>query len=406
MRHPRSLAALAALALLAACADGPTEPRAEVPQPASQVEGYPVHGELRTGWIHGPGGDPLEVTFQVIDGRAVFEGDIDLGPAEAVPATREALVGPPGRKDGAIINGTNRRWGGGSVAYEISTSFSSTQRQTILDAISYVQATTPGVTFYAKGSYTSDWVRFVPSTGCSSAVGRQGGRQDINLATGCTWGNTVHEILHALGMWHEQSRCNRDTYVEIRLYNVQSGQTHNFNKQCTGSTDVPNNRYDEGSIMHYGPYAFSSNGQPTIVSRRGLDYLMGQRSGMSGDDVYTIDWMYPPPITGFTVTYPGGTPNLNWNAVRNAVSYEVNFVERYYENDYERGVTEQEYRTRIATTTGTSAQDPWNTYTGVDRCDYSSWYTIIEYSYYYEVIATFPSGLKKYAWADAQVGQC
>ena len=136
-----------------------------------------------------------------------------------------------------------------------------------------------------------DYVRFVRSNGCASSVGKVGGAQLVYLADGCSTGNTIHEISHALGMWHEQSRCDRDTYVRIVWENIASGYDHNFDKECAGASDVFG--YDEGSIMHYGPTAFSVNGLPTIVSLRGLDRLMGQRSGLSGTDANTIDYMYP-----------------------------------------------------------------------------------------------------------------
>ena len=46
----------------------------------------------------------------------------------------------------------------------------------------------------------------------------------INLAPGCVPANepgtTIHEILHALGFDHEQSRKDRDDYVTINLPNI------------------------------------------------------------------------------------------------------------------------------------------------------------------------------------------
>ena len=42
---------------------------------------------------------------------------------------------------------------------------------------------------------------------CYSYVGRNGGVQNINLAEGC-WDKPIikHEILHALGFFHEMTR--------------------------------------------------------------------------------------------------------------------------------------------------------------------------------------------------------
>ena len=55
---------------------------------------------------------------------------------------------------------------------------------------------------------------------CSSYIGMIGGRQDISIAPGCTSLIPVHEIFHALGRWHEQSRPDRDNFITINLNNV------------------------------------------------------------------------------------------------------------------------------------------------------------------------------------------
>jgi N-acetylneuraminic acid mutarotase len=62
--------------------------------------------------------------------------------------------------------------------------------------------------------------------------------------------------------------------------------------------------YAEGSLMHYGTHAFSVNGLPTIRSKRGLDHLMGNRSGYGSTDISTVNRLYPAVFVAGWTTKP------------------------------------------------------------------------------------------------------
>lgn len=51
--------------------------------------------------------------------------------------------------------------------------------------------------------------------------------QTVSLDSGCLSGGlpgtAIHELLHALGFFHEQSRTDRDDYVIINYSNIQPG---------------------------------------------------------------------------------------------------------------------------------------------------------------------------------------
>jgi hypothetical protein len=74
----------------------------------------------------------------------------------------------------------------------------------------------------------------------------------------------VHELLHALGFFHQQSASNRDEFVKILWQNIKSGTEHNFNKYTANVVTDYGVEYDYSSVMHYSRKAFSRNNMDTI----------------------------------------------------------------------------------------------------------------------------------------------
>ncbi|XP_059208269.1 high choriolytic enzyme 1-like [Centropristis striata] len=156
---------------------------------------------------------------------------------------------------------------------------------------------------YAMNSFhSSTCLRFVPRTnqydyismekraGCFSSLGRTGGRQVLSLGQGCLYHGIIqHEINHALGFQHEQTRSDRDYYVRINWGNINSNMAFNFYRHSTNNLNTP---YDYSSVMHYGRTAFSINGRDSITPIPDPNVQIGQRKGMSYWDIKRINLLY------------------------------------------------------------------------------------------------------------------
>lgn len=152
------------------------------------------------------------------------------------------------------------------------------------------------IRFVKRTSMDKDYISIENrAAGCSSVVGRVGGRQVVNLQSpDCFifFGTSLHELMHVAGWKHEQNREERDNFVIIRTNNIEPGREQNFDKAKPGQTTAFGVGYDYASVMHYSAVAFSKNGQPTIEAKTRTNQMMGQRDGFTKLDIQKINRMY------------------------------------------------------------------------------------------------------------------
>jgi hypothetical protein len=315
---------------------GQDDVRASDAEMAADNEGLLSSGDVRTGFISGITFETKAVQYQVVDGLAIFEGCICLGTVEEMERSAGLVQTSAAADDsvahGVAITGAAYRWPNVLMPYEIDSALPNEQRVT--DAIAHWQANT-NVRFVertaANAAQYPNYVRIFRGDGCWSYVGMQGGKQDLSLADGCGFGATVHELGHAWGLWHEQSREDRDSYVTINWQNIQAGMEHNFNQHISDGDDI--GPYDYGSIMHYGMYAFSKNNLPTIVPKQ-AGVTIGQRNGLSAGDIAAVHHIYRTLHYNLAVSLVYSTPHS-----KNAWAYFTGLGWRKVHPDAPAGVT-------------------------------------------------------------------
>ena len=261
-------------------------PATPSPPAFSQTAAVAPETGLRTAWFRG-----RNVSFHVRNGIGIFEGDIEFGPVgllePARPESKET------RREGVAIAATRYRWPGGMMPYVIDPAIA--YSQTVLDAIAHWNEKLAGVVRIAPRTTEANYVQFKHNTTpvCSAYVGMLGyGMQAVNLSSACGFGATVHEIGHALGLFHEHSREDRDRHIRVLTENVSSNQAYNFAQSNATSDDLGS--YDYASVMHYNAYAFSANGLPTIETiPAGIP--IGQRLGLSSGDIEAVKALYGAP---------------------------------------------------------------------------------------------------------------
>jgi len=206
--------------------------------------------------------------------KDLFEGDIVIPKGSPLEVLKNPeLLDVLGEEIhlGLVLLGATK-WDKGVVPYTIkSGDYTKNETDIINQGMKLISDATKvrgrNCITFVKRTNQKDYILIKKDDGCFSMIGRTGrGEQILSLGNGCLVPLIVsHELMHALGFFHEQSRPDRDDFIEIEFSNIPRDLYSQFRVYATGTStlDFPYNYF---SIMHYEWNAFAIDPKkPTII---------------------------------------------------------------------------------------------------------------------------------------------
>jgi astacin len=230
-------------------------------------------------------GQPVE--FRLYQGWGLIDGDMLI----ELPAPSK----DPG-KSAVILEPERYRWPNATVAYSLDPALRNPARVT--QAFQHWESRTL-IRFKLRTDETAYVTIRSVDSGCSANVGMLGAQQFVNLADGCSLGNTIHELGHTIGLFHTQARLDRDRFLRVRFDNITRPEWSQYLQRLTDGFD--SGPYDYGSIMHYPITGFTRNYGASMESfPAGIP--MGQRAALSPEDIQAVNLLYLRPLENVIVT--------------------------------------------------------------------------------------------------------
>ncbi|CAI2349544.1 unnamed protein product [Caenorhabditis sp. 36 PRJEB53466] len=224
-----------------------------------------------------------------------FESDIMLNEKQARQLAKSIENGNYRSKRQAIVEATNFWNVSVPIYYQFDSTLSATNIANVRKAIQYWNDNS--CLSFSENSNGLNRLFLTSAGGCWSYVGRQNDApyQLVSVGPGCdTLGTATHELMHAIGFWHQQSRADRDDFVYIDFGNIMPSQAYNFQKMPVDTAQLLGIPYDYGSVMQYYPYAFAVDSTKYTILAKDSPYQnsLGQREAPAFGDVIGVNKLY------------------------------------------------------------------------------------------------------------------
>ena len=254
--------------------------------------------DVRTGFYRGQ-----LVTYEVIDGLAIWDGDIIIGTEHELLSETPVKVPKAGsHREVLSLQDSETLWPGGVIPYQIDPN---QENPNILAAIEHWEQNTP--IRFVERTTQENWVFFTTGVdNCASHLGMIGGQQSIfSPGQRCDLKDTVHEIGHAVGLLHEHTRNDRDCclWISPALASFSPVIAQNSEKIGDLAGVSETGPYDYGSIMHYALGSFMRTIPPGIrLSEGGQRFKESYSTGLSPGDIDGVHRLYGSMPTKTTIT--------------------------------------------------------------------------------------------------------